>query len=68
MLQMIEKFETDRRKNPMLKVLGISSIWSIFIMLVYHLATYKFDIPFCYTIGVGLIVFLLVFFVLNDLI
>jgi len=50
-----------------MKILLISLMSSIVICSVYHLATQRFGIPFFYTISVGIIVFSLIFFVLDAL-
>ncbi len=49
-----------------MKAFLISLMSSILICSIYHLATQRFGIPFFYTISVGIIVFSLVFFALND--
>lgn len=47
-----------------MKIFWISLISSIAICIIYHVATYEFKIPFIFTIAVGLIMFILIFFVL----
>jgi len=50
-----------------MKAFWISIISTIFISIIYHFATQKFEIPFFYTISVGIIIFSLMFFALSDL-
>jgi len=50
-----------------MKAFWISIISTIFISIIYHFATQKFEIPFFYTIAVGIMMFTLIFFVLDAL-
>ena len=51
----------------MKKTFWISIVSSLIICAIYVIATYRFEIPFCYTIMVGVIMFTLIFFVLDVL-
>lgn len=50
-----------------MKTFWISIVSSLVICVIYIIATYRFEIPFYYTIIVGVIMFTLIFFVLDVL-
>ncbi len=49
-----------------MRMFKISLVSALIISIIYHILTYKFKIPFFYTIAIGILLFTLIFFILSE--